>query len=109
MKGQPPRIVVDAICAAMRGRRHIDEAVMQAVLEYQPVELTHREDEVLAHLASGASNKAIAAALGVSIHTVEFHVGNVTRKLGAESRSAAVARARRRGTVTVGDRRTAVT
>ena len=39
------------------------------------LQLTPREIEVLALLAEGASNKAIARRLGISVHTAKFHVG----------------------------------
>jgi DNA-binding CsgD family transcriptional regulator len=61
--------------------------------------LTAREREVLALLAEGASNKAIARALGVSVHTAKFHVASVTEKLGAKGRLEAVAIAIRSGLV----------
>lgn len=63
--------------------------------------LTGREREVLALLAEGASNKAIARALGVSIHTAKFHVASLTEKLGAKGRLEAVAIAIRSGLVMV--------
>jgi DNA-binding NarL/FixJ family response regulator len=54
--------------------------------------LSARENEVLACLAAGDSNKAIARALGLSPHTVKRHVANILNKLGASSRVQAVAR-----------------
>jgi DNA-binding NarL/FixJ family response regulator len=59
-------------------------------------ELTARELEVLGLLASGLSNKAIARRLDISEHTAKFHVGSVLAKLGASSRTEAVALAARR-------------
>jgi DNA-binding CsgD family transcriptional regulator len=59
--------------------------------------LTPRETEVLALLAQGASNKAIARALGISVHTAKFHVGQIIDKLDATGRTDAVAHAARRG------------
>jgi DNA-binding NarL/FixJ family response regulator len=59
-------------------------------------ELTARELEVLGLLASGLSNKAIARRLEISEHTAKFHVGSVLGKLGASSRTEAVALAARR-------------
>ena len=64
-----------------------------------PIELTRRESEVLALLAAGTSNKAIARALGISTHTAKFHVAALTEKLGASSRLEAVAIAIRSGLV----------
>ncbi len=52
----------------------------------QPLALTAREGEVAAMIARGLSNRRIADALAVSERTVEWHVGNVLRKLRLESR-----------------------
>jgi DNA-binding CsgD family transcriptional regulator len=65
------------------------------------VMLTPREREVLALLAAGASNKAIALALDLSVHTVKFHVASLIEKLGAGSRLEAVAIAIRTGLIMV--------
>lgn len=59
--------------------------------------LTPREHDVLGLLAEGLSNKEIGVRLGVSEHTVKFHVNALLRKLGAQSRTEAVVRATRRG------------
>jgi DNA-binding CsgD family transcriptional regulator len=59
--------------------------------------LTPREAEVLALLAEGASNKAIARRLGISLHTAKFHVGQLLNKLDATGRTDAVAHAARLG------------
>lgn len=61
--------------------------------------LTPRELEVLAAMADGASNKTIARNLGISFHTVKFHVASILEKLDADSRTEAVAAAARRGLV----------
>jgi DNA-binding CsgD family transcriptional regulator len=66
--------------------------------------LTPRELEVLATLAEGMTNKAIARRLNISLHTVKFHVESVFRKLGARTRTEAVAKAserRRHETITL--------
>ena len=54
--------------------------------------LTPRELEVLATLAEGMTNKAIARRLNISLHTVKFHVESLFRKLGARTRTEAVAK-----------------
>jgi DNA-binding CsgD family transcriptional regulator len=59
--------------------------------------LTPREAEVLTLLAEGASNKAIARRLGISVHTAKFHVGQLLDKLDATGRTDAVAHAARLG------------
>jgi DNA-binding NarL/FixJ family response regulator len=61
--------------------------------------LTPRELEVLAAMADGVSNKAIARRLGISFHTVKFHVAAILAKLNADSRTEAVARAAQLGLV----------
>jgi DNA-binding NarL/FixJ family response regulator len=63
------------------------------------VRLTPRELEVLAAMADGVSNKAIALRLGISFHTAKFHVAAVLAKLNADSRTEAVARAAQLGLV----------
>lgn len=61
--------------------------------------LTPRELEVFAMLAEGAGNKAIAWKLGISEHTVKFHVASIMSKLNASSRTEAVAIGIRRGQI----------
>jgi DNA-binding CsgD family transcriptional regulator len=56
-----------------------------------PAGLTTREVEVLRLLVGGASNRAIAATLFLSLHTVERHVANLYAKTGAHGRAAATA------------------
>ena len=60
-------------------------------------ELTAREREVLSLLAQGARSADIAAALGISRHTVGDHVKHIYRKLEIGSRAEAALRARRLG------------
>lgn len=60
-------------------------------------QLTARERAVLALIADGLGNPAIAVALGISEHTVHRHVANTLTKLGVSSRAAAVAHAARLG------------
>jgi DNA-binding NarL/FixJ family response regulator len=61
--------------------------------------LTEREAEVLQLLAQGLANKQIAARLGISEHTVKFHVSAIYAKLGAASRTEAVRLGVRQGLV----------
>jgi DNA-binding NarL/FixJ family response regulator len=90
--------------SARRGLILIDPALEGLHREAQPHErppsggeLTEREFEVLRLAAEGLANKAIAAHLGISDHTVKFHLNSVLRKLGAQSRTDAVVRATRLG------------
>jgi DNA-binding NarL/FixJ family response regulator len=70
--------------------------------ESNPAEpLTARELEVLGMLAEGLGNKAIASRLAISSHTAKFHVAAIMGKLGARSRTEAVALAMRRGLVAI--------
>jgi len=63
--------------------------------------LTSREHEVLEQLAAGLSNRQIARALGISEHTVKFHVSGILGKLGVSSRAAAIRHGMRHGLVTL--------
>lgn len=54
--------------------------------------LTKRENEILARVAMGNQNKIIAAALGLSEHTVKIHIHNIITKLGVHNRTEVVAR-----------------
>jgi two-component system, NarL family, response regulator LiaR len=68
--------------------------------EHQPVllsDLTPREMQVLAQMAEGHNNLAIAKRLGVSVPTVKFHVGNILSKFDAADRTSAVLAALRHG------------
>ena len=66
----------------------------------RPVEaLTPREHDVLVLLAGGVGNREIASRLGISEHTVKFHLSAVFGKLGATTRTDAVRRALRAGLI----------
>ena len=96
--------IVAALGGAAQGLAVFDPTLAAAVLrtrERPPgfvVEaLTPREQEVLKLLAEGLPNKVIAQRLGISEHTVKFHVNAILGKLGAQSRTEAVTRAARMG------------
>lgn len=72
---------------------------LPAVIEPDHIELTPRERDVLLLMAEGASNKAIARRLGISVHTAKFHVGSLLDKLDAIGRTDAVAHAARLGVI----------
>jgi DNA-binding CsgD family transcriptional regulator len=54
--------------------------------------LSPREREVLAHAARGAPTKQIAAALGISVYTVQDHIDRACDKLGVRGRAELLAR-----------------
>ncbi len=83
-----PPAAAEALLAELRG-----EAASRPAVE----SLTARELEVLRGVAAGQTNKAMALKLGISEHTVKFHLGTVMSKLGAASRAEAVALAMQRG------------
>jgi ATP/maltotriose-dependent transcriptional regulator MalT len=80
---------------AMPGPRPGATAVVPGIVE----PLTGRELEVLAMLAAGRSNQAIAGELVVTLDTVKKHVSHVLSKLGAANRTEAVSRARELGLI----------
>ena len=61
--------------------------------------LTDRESEVLGLVAKGLANKQIAVALGISEHTVKFHVSSIYSKLNVTNRTEAVREGLRGGWV----------
>ena len=93
-----------AVESARRGMILIDPSLEDHPREpeaHEPkpsgADLTERELEVLRLVAEGLANKAIAARLSISDHTVKFHLNSLLRKLGAQSRTDAVVRATRLG------------
>lgn len=76
--------LIEAIAAAVPGLR-----------ELAPAPLPARQQEVLALLAQGLTNKEIARRLGISPATVKIHVARLVSWLGAVNRTDAVARAQR--------------
>jgi DNA-binding NarL/FixJ family response regulator len=87
-------IVIDAHDAAAISTR-VDEGHDLA----EP--LTSRERDVLEQMAAGLSNRQIANVLGISEHTVKFHVSAILGKLGVSSRSAAIRHGMRQGLITL--------
>jgi DNA-binding NarL/FixJ family response regulator len=106
LRDAAPEEIVAALRAVTRGLVVLDPAIArlmtvrgafaraETVLD-EP--LTEREMEVLQLLSLGLPNKSIAARLGISEHTAKFHVGSIMAKLGAASRTEAVAQAARSG------------
>jgi DNA-binding NarL/FixJ family response regulator len=80
-----------ALATLMANRPHEQPLLLEGT------KLSDREVEVLGLVASGLPNKGIARELGISEHTVKFHVGTILGKLGAASRTEAVTLAVRGG------------
>jgi DNA-binding NarL/FixJ family response regulator len=104
LRGAAPDAVTAAVLAAARRLVVLDGALADVFLRTPgPTEsaepLTAREREVLALLAEGLGNKAIAAHLDISEHTAKFHVNSILGKLGASTRAEAIVRAARMGLV----------
>ena len=76
-----------------------DGAILRALVPHLAEQLTGRELEILALLATGESNKRIARRLFISLDTVKKHVSDVLGKLGASNRTEAVARGRELGLI----------
>ena len=96
--------IVAAIEAAAAGFVVLQPGDLEGLLvSPQPASLaeplTPREIEVLGMLAEGQSNKSIAHRLGISEHTVKFHVTSILGKLHAGSRTEAVTQGIRQGLV----------
>jgi len=102
-----PRVAIQAddaeVAAELRrllveaGYDVVDEAGFAVAPEPEACALlTPRELEVLAAIGEGLTNKAIARRLDISLHTVKFHVESLFRKLGARTRTEALARAAER-------------
>jgi len=101
--------IVAAIRAAHTGLVLLDPAIAQQIVErvssaatQMPAShenLTPRENEVLAMLAEGLANREIADRLGVSDHTIKFHISSILDKLGASTRTEAVTLGLRMGLI----------
>jgi two-component system, NarL family, response regulator YdfI len=97
-----------AIEAANRGLLLLEPDLARALVNSDSVrpsetdfeeQLTAREVEVLRMMAEGLGNKQIASRLGISDHTVKFHISSILAKLGASSRTEAVTVGVRKGLI----------
>jgi DNA-binding NarL/FixJ family response regulator len=77
----------------------LTEPVATRSVDLEGAPLTARELDVLRLMAQGLANKEIAAELGISRNTVKDHVASVLDKLGAHTRTEAVARGIRQGMI----------
>jgi DNA-binding NarL/FixJ family response regulator len=116
LKNTAPRMLSDAIRSVAAGEAWLAPAVARRLLDdfaarpdasiptpEQMRQLTGREKEVLALVAHGLTNSAIARHLVVSEATVKTHIGRVLMKLGLHDRAQAVVAAYKSGLVKPGD------
>lgn len=105
LKGAGPDELVAAVRAVARGEALFGAGIAARMLVLlgrsattSPFpQLTDREAEVLALLATGIDNAVVARRLGVSSKTVRNHISNIITKLQVSDRSAAILRARDAG------------
>lgn len=96
LKSMEPGEVVDALQRAVKGETVVAPAMTAKLVRLLDTKaspsgslldtLTQREREILAHLAKGESNKAIARELEISYDTVKLHVRHILAKLNLSSR-----------------------
>lgn len=90
--------LIDAIRAVHAGKRRIPPEIANEIGQYAADDaLTEREIEVLRRVATGQSNKQIAAELSVSESTIKAHIHSILAKLNASDRTHAVMIALKRG------------
>ena len=94
--GQGLVVITPTIADALRVERSLNAETLPDPLVDA---LTPRELEVINLIAEGLPNKTIAGKLGISEHTVKFHVNAILTKLSAQSRTEAVVRATRMGLI----------
>jgi len=88
--------LISAIRRAARGEFLFDKKQIERARHWRQdvsqkwENLSLREREVLQMLTEGAENKAISAALGITVNTVEKHLENIYKKLGVTSRTEAI-------------------
>jgi two-component system, NarL family, nitrate/nitrite response regulator NarL len=94
---------LDAALRAVAAGLLVRSPAMPETRGFAPAEdmplLTPREREILALISEGLSNKAMARRLGISVHTVKFHLEALFAKLDATSRAEAVAKGLRGGVI----------
>lgn len=102
-KESPGEEILTAIRTVHGGTRYLPPHIARQLAErtLHP-DLTARELQVLERMGEGASNRDIATALAISDRTVATYASNVLAKLGAKSRTEAVAIAQTRGLLRAG-------
>ncbi len=106
LKTMPPRRLLEAVREIAEGGAAMSPEVALRVVELlrkpqtseqSSASLSPQEMRLLKLLTEGHQNKTAAAAMGISVHTVSFHLRSIYEKLHVHSRSEAVARALREG------------
>jgi two-component system NarL family response regulator len=88
LKDVPTEEIKKAIDAVMAGERYLCTGAQGSLMPPPGTEreqLTNREQAILLQLAQGRSNRDVAAALDISVRTVETHRKNIKRKMGISS------------------------
>ncbi|GAA3892715.1 response regulator transcription factor [Saccharothrix violaceirubra] len=96
LKDAPPEDLAAAVRTAAAGRTTLAPTVADRLLNrlrHPTTALTRRETEVLTLVAQGLSNQAVGTRLHLTEGTVKSHLARIYAKLGADSRTAAVATA----------------
>ena len=100
LKDSGPDQLTDCLRTVASGKQFLPAAVASKLAERQTSSpLSRRELEILAHLATGKSNKMIARSAAIEVGTVKFHVNNILAKLNVGSRTEAATVAARRGLI----------
>jgi len=94
-----PSLLAPLSASLQQGVRKDVRPVSGEAVEMAVEPLTERELQILHLLAQGLANKQIALRLGISEHTVKFHVSGIYHKLGASNRTEAVRLGARQGLI----------
>ncbi|WP_343729677.1 response regulator transcription factor [Duganella sp.] len=102
LKDGEPAQLLDCLRTVASGKQYLPPTVANKLAERMASsQLSRRELDILAHLATGKSNKMIARSADIEVGTVKFHVNNILAKLNVASRTEAATVAARRGLLSV--------
>lgn len=111
LKDSAEHDLINAVIAVSEGKAFFSPAISKMLVEdymrqmqERQIEdsyelLTTREREILQLLAEGRSNKEVATALNLSLHTVDTHRGNILQKLNLHSTAELILYAIRKGVI----------
>jgi DNA-binding NarL/FixJ family response regulator len=113
LKDVGPSELERALLAAIRSESPVPRRMIPGVLKrvsesspissQSPVSMTSREMQVLRGIAKGHTTKRLAKDLGLAVPSVETHLRNLFKKLGAANRGEAVSAGLRAGLITLAD------